>query len=84
MDKLYMNRLSYEDILNFPEIVQKVWLIHNLPEMQDCRDLNYFYIFKDNKIFCDGEDIDITEEVESYNYWELKYKYEKEHNNENN
>jgi hypothetical protein len=44
----------------------KIWRVHNLPEMRDCRDLNYRYAIVGDKIICEatGDYYDITEDIE--------------------
>jgi len=44
-----------------------IWHTHNLPEMRDCRDLNYKYAVVNNRIICEatGDYYDITDEVVS-------------------
>ncbi len=60
------NDLSEEEVENMGELAHKVWKIHNLPEMRDCRTLNYgYHITSDDRIICeaDGDFVDITDEV---------------------
>ena len=70
-----MNDITEKEAYKMGKIYHKVWLIHNAPDMGDCRELNYYYEFKDGKIYC--QDIDITDNVDEYDYGELimeKYK----------
>jgi hypothetical protein len=67
--------MTFKQAIKEKEIVCKVWLMHNLPEMRDCRQLNYGYKFIDNKIICSEGDTDITNDVNEYDYWKLRHDY---------
>ena len=43
----------------------QIWLTHNLPQMLDCRDLNYKYAVVNGRVICEatGDYYDVTEDI---------------------
>lgn len=62
------NKLTEEKARQMGPLTLKTWQTHRLPEMRDCRDLDYEYFVdeENQKVICKAiEDyFDITEEVE--------------------
>lgn len=72
------NDITEDEAEDMGDIEHKVWLVHNKPEMGDCRSLDYgYYVNPEGRIICEacGDFYDITEDVAEY-FPEIKRRHD--------
>jgi len=59
------NSLTETQAEKMGDIWFSIWKSHNLPEMRDCRDLDYSYAVVNGRIICKatGDYYDVTEDI---------------------